>query len=74
MLVVVGISFNLIIIRVDKGIALGDSLPPESLPLNFAPTPSENTSRGIEVEISRDIRNDTGDAMYAMKDICWNTV
>ena len=66
MLVVVGISFNLIIIRVDKGIAFGDSdvgsLSAMSFPLTFLSTPREEVARNIQVTISRDIHDDFGAA------------
>lgn len=62
MVVVVGISFNLIIIRVDSaaaaaaGSSLAESAPPTSYPLHFMRS-SVTTApgRGVEVVISRDV-------------------
>ena len=55
MVIVVGISFNLIIIRVDQGIAVGatyadTTTTPNSIPLHFRS--SERSTTGVEVVIS----------------------
>lgn len=59
MVIVVGISFNLIIIRVDKGVAVGetyvDSGPITSIPLSFRSGPRKGANSGVEVSISRDV-------------------
>lgn len=59
MVVVVGISFNLIIIRVDKGIAVGGTYVPTtqatSIPLKIRTGRSTQGSNGVEVMISRDV-------------------
>ncbi len=69
MVVVVGISFNLIIIRVDKGIAVGgnngtyaETAP--SIPLNFRRHPPNHTTTydlevSVDVSVSRDVDQDT---------------
>lgn len=62
MVVVVGISFNLIIIRVDQtandiNSSLAESANPRSYPLHFMRSSISRTptSRGLEVMISRNI-------------------
>ena len=69
MVVVVGISFNLIIIRVDKGIAVGTTYASTthvntSIPLKFRSTRRTDapaSSAGVEVVISTDVDRDNGD-------------
>ena len=69
MIIVVGISFNLIIIRVDKGIAVGepttDSIPVRSVPACIPPV----SMTGVEVVVCRGIHCDT-----AVKETTWDMV
>ena len=60
MVITVGISFNLIIIRVDKGVAVGetyvDSQPMTSIPLSFRSNQQRRgANSGVEVMVSQDI-------------------
>ena len=64
MVVVVGISFNLIIIRVQQGIALrGASEENEkTLPLRFVSQPNtQSATSGMEVAISRETEREVTD-------------
>ncbi|GJE85142.1 hypothetical protein PsYK624_012200 [Phanerochaete sordida] len=61
MVVVVGICFNLIIIRVDSTVAgtssfaVDSAAPPASFPLNLMRSGGVSHTRGVEVVISRDV-------------------
>ena len=63
MVVVVGISFNLIIIRVHEGLALTGSDNSDTLPLKFItqPTLATGIATGVEVAISREVEHQVSD-------------
>ncbi|THG99497.1 hypothetical protein EW026_g2856 [Hermanssonia centrifuga] len=74
MVVVIGISFNLIIIRVDKGIAVGPGTYVEtspSIPLNLRRGPTHHTTTyGMEVEVDVAVLRDSGDMGRVHGDQC----
>ena len=65
MVVTVGISFNLIIIRVSQGLALRGSSDQgaNTVPLKFVthPTIASGNATGMEVAISREVEHEVSD-------------